>query len=62
MERLTTLDKADRSFDIEFWQRLGDEAIFSAAWEMVEFAWEFKGKDPAELRFRKDVGGFRPLE
>jgi hypothetical protein len=23
----------DRSFDIEFWQEQGDEAIFAAAWE-----------------------------
>jgi hypothetical protein len=28
----------DRSFDIEFWQVQGDEAIFAAAWEMVEGA------------------------
>jgi hypothetical protein len=28
----------DRSFDIEFWQEQGDEAIFSAAWEMVVLA------------------------
>jgi hypothetical protein len=27
-------DEADR-FDIEFWQAQGDQAIFSAAWEMV---------------------------
>lgn len=26
----------DRSFDIEFWQEQGDDAIFAAAWEMVE--------------------------
>jgi len=30
----------DRSFDIEFWQEQGDEAIFAAAWEMVELAEE----------------------
>jgi hypothetical protein len=30
----------DRSFDIEFWQEQGDEAIFSAAWEMVVLAEE----------------------
>jgi hypothetical protein len=30
----------DRSFDIEFWQELGDEAIIAAAWEMVELAEE----------------------
>ena len=28
----------DRSFDIEFWQEQGDEAIFAAAWEIVELA------------------------
>jgi len=28
----------DRSFDIAFWQEQGDEAIFAAAWEMVELA------------------------
>jgi len=26
----------DRSFDIAFWQEQGDEAIFAAAWEMVD--------------------------
>ncbi len=32
----------DRTFDIEFWQEQGDEAIFQAAWEMVEFAEELR--------------------
>lgn len=62
MARWTPLAEADRSFDIEFWQRQGDEAIFAAAWEMVEFAWEFKGRDAAELRFQRDVGGFQRAE
>jgi len=26
----------DRSFDIDFWQEQGDEAIFAAAWELAE--------------------------
>ena len=30
----------DRSFDIEFRQEQGDEAIFAAAWELVELAEE----------------------
>lgn len=30
----------DRSFDVEFWQEQGDEAIFAAAWELVELAEE----------------------
>ena len=41
----------DRSFDIEFWQAQGDEAIFSAAWEMVEVAEEVRnGRKPTLQR------------
>jgi hypothetical protein len=37
----------DRRFDTEFWQQQGDEAIFSAAWELVELAEETKhGRKP----------------
>ena len=32
----------DRAFDIEFWQEQGDEAIFAAAWEMLELAEEVR--------------------
>jgi hypothetical protein len=31
-----------REFDVEFWQEQGDEAIFRAAWEMVELAERLK--------------------
>ena len=55
MARLTRLEDADRSFDIEFWQKLGDEAIFAAAWEMVIFAHEFKGRDASELTFQRTL-------
>jgi hypothetical protein len=41
----------DRSFDIEFWQEQGDEAIFAAAWEMVELAEEINhGRKPTLQR------------
>jgi hypothetical protein len=41
----------DRSFDLEFWQEQGDEAIFAAAWELVELAEEAKhGRKPTFLR------------
>jgi hypothetical protein len=41
----------DRTFDIEFWQEQGDEAIFAAAWEMVELAEEVKnGRKPTLQR------------
>ena len=34
----------DRSFDIQFWQEQGDEAIFAAAWELVKLAEEIQGR------------------
>ena len=41
----------DRTFDVEFWQEQGDEAIFSAAWEMVELSEEVKnGRKPGLQR------------
>jgi len=38
--RLVESGFPDRSFDIDFWQEQGDEAIFAAAWKMVELAEE----------------------
>lgn len=49
----------DRSFDIEFWQQQGDEAIFAAAWEMVELAEEIRtGRKPT---FDRTVTGLERL-
>lgn len=55
MSRLVKLKDADRSFDIEFWQRQGDAAIFAAAWEMVVFANKVKGRDASELTFQRTL-------
>ena len=45
--RLVEGNSPDRNFDVEFWQEQGDDAIFSAAWEMVELAEEAKnGRKP----------------
>ena len=50
----------DRQFDIEFWQAQGDEAIFNAAWEMVELAEELKhGRKP---RLQRSVACLRIVE
>ncbi len=54
----------DRSFDIEFWQEQGDEAIFDAAWEMVELAEEVRhGRKPTykELLLILNEGGVEYL-
>ena len=55
MERWGKVSESDRSFDVEFWQRLGPEEIFKAAWEQVEFAHEMKGGDKNDLRLRRSV-------
>lgn len=52
----------DRSFDIEFWQEQGDEAIFAAAWELVELAEEVKnGRKPTLQRTVTALKGLRSL-
>jgi hypothetical protein len=49
--RLVERDFPDRSFDIEFWQEQGDEAIFAAAWELLELAEETShGRKPTLQR------------
>ncbi len=49
--RLVEQGFPDRSFDVEFWQEQGDEAIFAAAWEMVELAEEsIHGRKPTLQR------------
>ena len=45
MERFGKIEEMDRSFDIEYWQRQGDAAIFRAAWELVEAYWRDQGKE-----------------
>jgi hypothetical protein len=44
------IKEMDRSFDIEFWQRQGDAAIFNAAWELVEFYLRSKGINESRLQ------------
>ena len=55
MERKGRIEDLDRSFDVDYWRRLGPEAIFSAAWEMVIQAWKLKGRSADELRLQRTV-------
>jgi hypothetical protein len=59
MSRWVRLHDTDRSFDIEFWQRMGPDAIAKAAWELVEHAYEGKNVD---LALQRSVASFRKLE
>ena len=47
----------DRSFDIEYWQRQGDAAIFNAAWELVEFY--LRERKINESRLQRDIVHFQ---
>lgn len=54
MSRLLKGQFPDRQFDVDFWQAQGDEAIFDAAWGLVELANEVKGwKLEVKLRFKE---------
>jgi len=59
MERYGRLAEMDRSFDVEYWQRLGPEAIFKAAWQMVVDVHTRNSKGPDELRLRRTVESFQ---
>lgn len=45
MSRVVRGGFPDRQFDVDFWQLQGDEAIFAAAWELVELAGNVKGSN-----------------
>jgi hypothetical protein len=58
MERYGQLAEMDRSFDVDYWQRLGPRAIFDAAWQMVVEAHLRTGASD-ELRLRRTVETFQ---
>lgn len=53
--RLIRRDSDDGSFDRAFWRRLGHEARFAAAWEMVVEATLFRGEDAGESGLQRSV-------
>jgi hypothetical protein len=55
MARLIRVENMDRSFDLEFWSRMGSEERFNAAWQMVLEVNAIKGKDIHEPRLQRSV-------
>jgi hypothetical protein len=56
MARLAKAGKQnDRSFDIEFWQRLSDQQRLDAVWDLAVSAHKLKGRDPSEFRLQRTV-------
>ena len=58
MERFGRIEDMDRSFDIEYWQRQGPEAIFRAALEMVQLYLRHKGL-PDDLSVDRSIESFQ---
>ena len=58
MERFGNIQDSDRSFDIEYWQRQGDAAIFRAAWELAVLYHRDRGMGPDEFRLDKSFEHF----
>ena len=51
-ERIVPLSKADRSFDIEFWQAQSSSARFRAAFDMLKDFYRIRGKKINAHTFR----------
>lgn len=61
MEKYSKIEKDDRSFDIEFWQKAGEETIFRAAYEMVVDYLILRGEDVSEPRLQRAVESFQKI-
>jgi hypothetical protein len=59
MERYGRLAEMDRSFDIAYWQNLGPESIFEAAWQLVVDAHTRGPGGADELRLQRTVEHFQ---
>lgn len=59
MERYGRISEMDRRFDIEYWQRLGTEAIFEATWQTAAEAHRHGAGGSNELRLRRTVEHFQ---
>jgi hypothetical protein len=57
--RKVKLREDDGSFDMEFWDRYTPSERMMLVWVMVEEEHAAQGRDPAELRFQRSVGGLQ---
>lgn len=56
MSRVATREQhSDRSFDIAFWQEVGDVGRFAAAWQMVKEVQLIRGQNGELPRLQKNV-------
>ena len=53
--RFVRQGEEERTFDRNFWQRLGPQARLAALWDMVLEAETLKGRDGGQLRLQRSV-------
>lgn len=51
-ERIVSISKADRSFDIKFWQAQGYTVRFNVAFDMIKDFYKIRGKKINANTFR----------
>jgi hypothetical protein len=59
MSRLVRREDAGRDFDVELWQKLGDEKIFAAVWDLVVTAASMRGASDDQLRLQRHIAVLR---
>jgi len=58
-EKIGKLADLDRTFDLDFWQAQGDEAIFDAAWQMIVDYYVYElCVPPEQIRLQRSVEHF----
>jgi len=55
MARLVKRDEQDRSFDLEFWRKVGDVGRFAAAWQMVKEVHLVRGQRGEQPRLQRSL-------
>ena len=61
MARLVRLKDMDRSFDREFWKKIGPQGRFSAAWEMVKEYLLIRGKNGRQQRLQRSIQNIKGI-
>lgn len=59
IENYQLIADESRKFDFEYWQSLGDIAIFEAATEMLKDYFLIRGKNADEFRLQRTIENFQ---
>ena len=60
--QIRDVDGDDERFDVRFWQAQGSEAIFRAAWKLVETVHGIEGLPKEELTLDRSAFSIQPIQ